>query len=66
MNTLFLCLLELQMIIILHDFSGNFTALKISHDLSFKKKNNDILAVHVVLRGFLSERGQINKITCGQ
>lgn len=31
-------LLELQMIIILYDFPGNFPALKIFHDLSFKKK----------------------------
>lgn len=71
MNALFLWLLELQMIIILYYFPGNSTALKIFHDLPFKKKKKQqtkakTLSMHKVLRVFLFERGQINKITYGQ
>lgn len=39
-------------------------ALKIFHDLSFKKNNT--FSVHAALRVFLSERDQINKIARGQ
>lgn len=65
MDSLFLCRLELQMIIILYAFPGNSTTLSIFHDLSFKKINNT-LSMHTALGGFLSERGQINEVTCGQ